>query len=89
MVKLLMKVDVTATKLFFHKKTENVELTVLSLIKNRKIQILKNTPVEMWTHGSICSLPPIKVKALKFLCPPPPHSLFIFLYLCYFLFFIL
>ena len=34
----------------FNQKQEN---TVLSLIKNKKIQILKNTPVEMCLHGSI------------------------------------
>ena len=34
-------------------KSENVDLTVLSYIKNRKIQILKNTPVERWLHGCI------------------------------------
>ena len=39
MVQLFMKANVTATKLFFHEKQENVELTVLSFIKNSKIQI--------------------------------------------------
>ena len=29
-----------------------MELTVLSFIKNRKIQILKNTPVERWLHDN-------------------------------------
>ena len=48
-----------------------MELTLLSCIKNRKIQIWKNTPVEMWLLGSIMHvLQPIKLKALKVLCPP-------------------
>ena len=34
-----------------------MELTVLSFIKNRKIQILKNTPVETWLHGCIMLFP--------------------------------
>ena len=66
-----MKVYVSPAKLFFHKKPENVELTVVSFIKNRKIQILKNTPVEMWLPGRIMHvLQPIKLKALKVLCLP-------------------
>ena len=55
-------------KVIFHRKSENVELSVVSFIKNRKIQILKNLPVEMWSHGSNMLSPPIKLKTLKVLC---------------------
>ena len=34
-------------------RKQSPTLTVLSCIQKRKIQILKNAPVEMWLHGSI------------------------------------